>query len=470
MAGIGFVLRRVIKQGGLLSVVKVALAGTIIVAGPWLLSILGIFFITKYSYYLIGQTVAIFMAVVIYSYAFSLFLFGGIHYIFTRLVADYMYEKKKKKAGEALLLFSVIIAVLSTSLSVVVLLLLDLQKIIFPTLFKISGIIFFVSINLIWLLMIFISLLKKYFKIFIVYCAGMALAFGSITLLAKSLSVSGVMLGFAGGHFLIVVCLYILAFKEYRPGGFTVKEHLPYFVRFKFLLFTGILYYWGMWIDKIVFWFTKGSPIAESFFKVFDVYDIPVYIANLTIIPGLIYFMIINETNFYRHLTEFLTKFNKGIYQKLQKLKYKLIASLKKGLREQCVFQGIFTLTLILIAPMLVMADTEKLLVGGITNITVFRITLGATFFHLIFLTIIIFLFYLQRFRLAFFSTFCFFIINLCGSLLIALWGNENILGVSYLAAGLISCLLGGVFLFSSAGKIDNAVFLIASGEKIDNL
>jgi uncharacterized membrane protein len=470
MAGIGFVLRRVIKKGGFLAVVKVALAGTIIVAGPWILSIVGIFFITKYSYYLIGQSVAIFMAVVIYSYAFSLFLFGGIHYIFTRLVADYMYEKKKNKAGEALLLFSVIILALSTSLSVVVLLLLDLQNTIYPTLFRISGVVFFVSINLIWLLMIFISLLKKYFKIFIIYLLGMAIAFGSITLLAKIFSVSGVMLGFAGGHLLIAVSLYVLAFKEYRPAKLSVKEHLPYFARFKFLLFTGILYYWGMWIDKIVFWFTKGRPVADSFFKVFDVYDIPVYIANLTIIPGLIYFMIISETSFYRHLTEFLNKFNKGIYHKLQMIKYKLIANLKTGLREQCLFQGIFTVTLILIAPMLVMADTEEYLVGGIENIAVFRITLGATFFHLIFLTIIIFLFYLQRFRLAFFSTLCFFMINFCGALLIVMLGNDSILGISYLAAGILSCVLGGVFLFSSAQRIDNAVFLIASGEKIDNL
>jgi uncharacterized membrane protein len=470
MAGIGFVLRRVIKQGGFLSVVKVALAGTIIVAGPWLLSILGIFFITKYSFFLIGQSVAIFMAVVIYSYAFSLFLFGGFHYIFTRLVADYMYEKKKKKAGEALVLFSTGMFILASGVSLCVLFLLDLSKITYPLLFRLSGVVFFVSINLIWLLMIFISLLKKYFKIFLIYFLGMALAFGSITLLAKYFSVSGVLLGFAGGHLFIAVCLYILAFRQYRPGRFSVMEHLRYFRRFKFLLLTGILYYWGMWIDKMVFWFLKGTAVAESFFRVYDIYDIPVYIANLTIIPGLIYFMIITETNFYKRLTEFLNKFNKSIYHKLQSIKYKIIANLKTGFREQCLFQGIFTLLLILAAPLLVAADSEKIFIGGIRNMLVFRITLGATFFHLIFLTIVIFLFYLQRFKLAFFSTLCFFLVNLCGAVVIALWGTENTLGLSYLAAGVVGSLLGTRFLFRSAQKLDNAVFLIASGESLDNL
>ncbi|MEJ2664053.1 MAG: exopolysaccharide Pel transporter PelG [Spirochaetia bacterium] len=470
MAGIGFVLRRVIRQGGFFSLVKVALAGTIIVAGPWLLSIVGIFFITKYSFYLIGQSVVVFMGVVIYSYAFSLFLFGGIHYIFTRLVADYMYVKKKEKAGEALLLFSTGIVILASAVSLSVLFLLDLSKITYPLLFRVSGVVFFVSINLIWLLMIFISLLKKYFMIFIIYLSGMALAFGSITFLAGHFSVSGVLLGFAAGHLFIVISLYLLAFKEYRPRSFSIREHLPYFGKFKFLLLTGILYYWGMWIDKMVFWFAKGSPIANTFFRVYDVYDIPVYIANLTIIPGLIYFMIITETSFYKRLTEFLNKFNKSIYHKLQAIKYRLIANVKNGLREQCFFQGIFTVILILFAPLLVAADSGKIFIGGIKNILVFRIALGATFFQMLFLTIVIFLFYLQRFKLAFFSTLSFFLVNFAGSLIIVLWGNENTLGLSYLAAGIIGSALGLRFLFTSAHKLDNAVFLIASGESLDNL
>ncbi len=49
MAGIGFELQRVLKQGGMTGVFKVALAGIIIVAGPWLISILGIFSLSRFA-------------------------------------------------------------------------------------------------------------------------------------------------------------------------------------------------------------------------------------------------------------------------------------------------------------------------------------------------------------------------------------------------------------------------------------
>ena len=49
MAGIGFELQRVLRKGGIGSFLQVALAGAMITAGPWLLSVGGIFFIGRIS-------------------------------------------------------------------------------------------------------------------------------------------------------------------------------------------------------------------------------------------------------------------------------------------------------------------------------------------------------------------------------------------------------------------------------------
>jgi uncharacterized membrane protein len=48
MAGIGFELRKVITKGGLGSFIKAAFSGVMIVAGPWLLSIVGITLIRQF--------------------------------------------------------------------------------------------------------------------------------------------------------------------------------------------------------------------------------------------------------------------------------------------------------------------------------------------------------------------------------------------------------------------------------------
>ena len=63
MAGIGFVLQRVIKRGGLAGFFRVALAGTVIVAGPWLLSIIGIILVSKIVSAFFGFPIISFMAV-----------------------------------------------------------------------------------------------------------------------------------------------------------------------------------------------------------------------------------------------------------------------------------------------------------------------------------------------------------------------------------------------------------------------
>ena len=49
MAGIGFELKRVLRKGGLMRFLGVSLASTAVVAGPWLLSVLGIFLVQRLS-------------------------------------------------------------------------------------------------------------------------------------------------------------------------------------------------------------------------------------------------------------------------------------------------------------------------------------------------------------------------------------------------------------------------------------
>ena len=458
MAGIGFVLQKVLKEGGFLSFVKVALAGTIIVAGPWLLSIIGIFVINSLAYSAIAESPNLFMAVIIYSYAFSLFLFGGFHYVFTRRVADLIYDDLKREAGSSLVLFSFIISFCAIIIAAIVFFNIDLRVVSSPVIFKIAAILLFVIINLIWLLMIFISLLKKYILIFLVYMLGMAGSFAGVVLLGKIYATGGAMLGFTLGQLIIVVFLYILAFLEYKPGKFDLKNFFIYFKKFRYLLFSGIFYYWGMWIDKLVFWFARGTRVENTFFKVFDLYDIPVYLSNLTIIPGLVFFMIVSETNFYNSLMDFLHSIHSSIYKYIQEKKYILISSMKKGLREQSFFQGVVTLVLILIAQ-----DISKSLFGNSINLTIFRITLVAVFFHLLFLTLTIYLFYIQMFKKTFITTLCYFLINLGGSIIILISGNINLLGLSYLLAGLVASLVSCFFLIPALKRYDRILYIQAA-------
>ena len=62
---------------------------------------------------------------------------------------------------------------------------------------------------------------------------------------------------------------------------------------------TGLLYNLGIWIDKLIFWFTPSTsepvlgPLRASI-----IYDLPIFLAYLSIVPGMAVFLVRVETDF----------------------------------------------------------------------------------------------------------------------------------------------------------------------------
>ena len=453
MAGIGFELQKLLKKGDITSFVKVAFAGIVIVAGPWLLSILGIFVISRISGRILGQDQSIFMSVIIYTYAFSLFIFGGSHYIFTRYLADLEYLREHGKVGSALFFFSCLILIAASAVSLPGIRLLYPGEIDHPTLFRFSCWLFFVTVNWLWVLMIFISLLRKYLAIFATYLFGMTMSTILAFLLTPLYGVSGTVAGFAAGQLFCALVLLSMSLKEYKPSQFraTVKDFIKYFPKYGFLFLSGLFYYWGIWIDKILFWQMFGVPIAETRVRLFELYDIPVYLANLAMIPALVYFVVICETDYYLLLKDFLHSLGGEIYRKIKQKKERLLSGTRSALKEQVVFLGVFIFVLVLLAPVI-----NSLIP---LNSLVLRITLTAVFFHFLYLTLMTFLFYLELYRFTFLSSLIFFLVNLISSFVIGLTGNQDLCGLSYLLGGIAASFTSFILLIISLKKIDNNIF-----------
>ena len=454
MAGIGFELQRVLQKGGITSFLKVALAGTIITAGPWLMSVIGIFLIGKVAGSALGDSQRLFLGVISYSFAFGLFIFGGSHYIFTRFVADLVYEEKDREAGSALLLFMVATVVVAGGIAYVAVRFLKPAGITHVALFRGSIALLFVIVNLNWLLMIFVSLLKQFVRIFVVYLLGIILSFVRVSLLVDRFGLAGALLGFAGGQAFIVVVLYALTIKQFAPSSFPIRAAARYFGEFRYLFISGTLYYWGIWIDKMVYWFTIGSPVQGTYIRIFDFYDIPVFFANLALIPGLVYFMIINETEFYIRLKVFLKGLQSSTYLKIQEQKYLLLKSVRFGMQEQSVLQGVFTAILVLAA-----AEIVEVVFGGGIDVLVLRLTFVAVFFHLTYLTLLIFLFYYQLYRTSALIAALFLVFNAGGSFLVWRFGDLSYASLGYLTAGVVASVVGFWAVFRATKSIDRILY-----------
>jgi polysaccharide biosynthesis protein PelG len=459
MAGIGFELKRVLRQGGVVRFLGVSLAGTAIVAGPWLLSVMGIFLIQRYAALAISEAPVLVSAVIVSCSAFSLVIFSGLHYVFTRQVSDLIYEEKNMEAGAALLSFMLGTVVLSAAISAAGILPFRLAGVVSrPGLLMFSAGALFVATCLNWVLMSFISLLRSYTGILMTYLGGSLVSFLGTFLLGRAFAAGGAILGYAAGQWMTTIVLYSMTLARFRPSRPRPGQLLAYLSRYRVLFLAGLLYAWATWVDKVVFWFLMGSGIRGTWLRVFDPYDLPIFFSILTLIPGLIYFTIETETAFYPRLREFLRSVSSDTFQRIQEKKYAMIRSLGAGLRGQAALQGIVSAVLILSAPTLGPA-----IFGPGIHVQALRATLAAVFFHALFLSLLIFLFYLELYGRAALSTLVFFAVNLAASVAIARMGDLRLLGLSYLLGGALGSAVAGVFLVHALRRFDHLLFIRAS-------
>jgi uncharacterized membrane protein len=186
MAGIGFTLRKVIARGEMGSTVQAALSGILIVAGPWILSIITLSIVNRYMGVMMAEASGLFIAQLVYTYSASLILFSPIHLLFTRLIADLIWEDRESEASRLLLWFCAFTGLLSLIIAIPAFLLMPLSGLGNPMLFRWGAILFFLFINLIWVILLFNSLLRWYGRILGFMSLGMAVSVGLIWLWGSS--------------------------------------------------------------------------------------------------------------------------------------------------------------------------------------------------------------------------------------------------------------------------------------------
>ncbi|MGC8001539.1 exopolysaccharide Pel transporter PelG, partial [Salmonella enterica] len=65
------------------------------------------------------------------------------------------------------------------------------------------------------------------------------------------------------------------------------------------LMAIGLLYNTAIWIDKAMFWYTpETSQAIIGPLRASVIYDLPVFLAYLSIIPGMAIFLLRMETDF----------------------------------------------------------------------------------------------------------------------------------------------------------------------------
>ncbi len=301
MAGIGFRLTKYFNEKNVWDNLKGTLYSTIISSGPWLISVLSVFFVGLYAQHGLNRhDLYVFKCIISYTFAASLLLFGCVEMPITRYLADRLYMSDISTFRGVFLNIVSFCLIISGLIGLFFYSFFDwglILKLICTTLLA--------SVLIIWVSMIFLSAAKNYVKIVVSFLLGGASSFVFALVLGKHFALIGYVSGYTIGQLFTALLLFQNVFSEYSDFEYFSFEYISYFERYRKLIFVGFFYYLGIWIDKFFFWYSGLGNHVEGLFYTNQYYDTAMFLSYLSIVPSFAVFMVQVETDFYVQYTYF---------------------------------------------------------------------------------------------------------------------------------------------------------------------
>jgi len=346
MAGIGFELRKMLQRNSLLGLLQAYAYAGLISSGPWILSIIGILLIGIFSlpFVLPHALISEFQVSVTYLIALSLILTGPMQLAFTRFTADRIFEKQLDLVLSNFHGVLFVMSLLAALIAVPAVIFLFPHQSVYYRLLMLAG---FVIMSNVWIAAIFLSGMKEYMAIVWLFFLGYAVTTG-VALSLDNYGLEGLLTGFVVGQACLLAGLMAMIYRDFQGALFISFEVFHKRYRYPTLMAIGFLYNFGIWVDKFMFWYTPGTgqdvvgPLRASI-----IYDMPVFLAYLAIIPGMAIFLMRIETDFVEYYNAFYEAVREGAsLQRIESVRNAMVDSLRTGLFEIFKIQAMAALML----------------------------------------------------------------------------------------------------------------------------
>jgi polysaccharide biosynthesis protein PelG len=431
MAGIGFEFRKLLQKDTYWGIFQAYGYSGVVSSGPWVLSIIGILIVGIYSAGTVSPAIAVvqFQVSITYLFMASLVLTGFVQLAYTRYIADRLFEGRVDLVTPTFNGLLMIVVVASGILGTIAVFYLFPDQSNFYRLLMLSA---FVILCCIWCCTIVLAGVKQYKVIVAMFGLGYIIVVGGAFLL-RPWGMEGLLLGFVLGHFVLLMGMLIMIFRNY-PGqvfiGFDFLEKRRIYIS---LAFTGLFYNLGIWIDKIMFWYNPdtGQRIV-GLLNQSVIYDFPVFLAYLCIMPGMAVFLVRIETDFVDFYQKFYDSVREGgSLDYLNEIRDEMVYAVRQGIFEIMKIQGITVLIVFIAGPAL-------LRWVGISELhlpLLYVQVVGASL-QVVFLGLLNVFFYLDKRAIVLILTFTFVVLN------VALTALSFYLGPAYYGYGYAVSLL----------------------------
>jgi uncharacterized membrane protein len=345
MAGIGFELRKLLKKQTYAGLLQAYAFAGIISSGPWVLSIIGIMLIGLFSMGVVvpQSAIAQFQVTVTYLFLTSLIVTGLVQLSFTRFVADRTFAK-----DEAAILpnFNGLILL---AMSVSILLALPFVIFLFPqqtVLYRLLFVMGLAVMSAIWIATVFLTGMKHYRAIVLIFFLGYSATLILALLFRRLLGMEGLLLGFVLGHYLLLMGMIWLVYRNYYSDHFIAFDIWRRGAMYPSLMAAGFLFNLGAWVDKLMFWYypdtgqTVIGPLHASV-----IYDFPIFLSYLSVIPGMAIFLVRIETDFVEYYVKFYDAVREGAtLDFIERMRNHMVYHVQRGLFDIAKIQAITVL------------------------------------------------------------------------------------------------------------------------------
>ena len=405
MSDINTTVEQMTRQRSLSTIATAYVYAALLVAGPWIFTMLGIVGLSSTGCTANCDQLALFRSVVIYNSLFSLVVTSPVAFFAGRYVSDRLY------AGQTNAVFFVFLASLTLFclcvLTVAVPFYLWAASLNGPT--RIAAIQNVFLIGASWLLIPFLGVIKAH--------GALLVAFGlnALLMIVLGFTVSDPVCHVAAGHLQRQLC-----HDRCHPGchaGAPIRHshrprvELPAIRRHKWELpLAGLAYAVGIWADKVVMWYgvSSGGLRTAGVLRTMPSYDTAMFWAQLASIPVIAVAFVHVETQLAKLFGKFYGRFD-------QQASLRELTGVMQNLRT-CVISSVVMLfvALAIVATMTILISFVFMSEMGLrpAYMSILRIALWAMAFHTSSMFCFVFLLYFDLRRPALLITATYALLN----------------------------------------------------------
>lgn len=354
MAGIGFELKKLFKKRGLFASFRAYGYAGIVCTGPMLLGtllLLGVLLLSSMTGASHNDR-ELLVCMITYALLASLIISGFFAMPVTRFIADMLYEEREENILSSFWGSTGIVLVIGCLLYGFFLVFSGIS--VFRQLICLG---LFGELLVVWNAMSYLTAIRNYKGLLLSFLAAIVVTFGigGLLLLAKISPIDSLLMAVSAGYGVMMIWDVILLHQFFPWHNTAPFLFLQWIDKYLPLALTGFLMNIGLFGHLMIMW---GSPIGTAVAGLYygaPYYDVPAFIAFLTILITTVNFVVSVEVNFYPTYRTYYSLFNgDGSIKNIMQAETEMLSVLNIELKYMAMKQLFMTTLAISLGGMLV--------------------------------------------------------------------------------------------------------------------